>query len=903
MAYAAMISLKLTLQQILIHPYIFLRHREKKHIESFHERLEFLQRFLEEHPSHASDENETFLGRRIRDAAYEAEDSMDLHLDHLCNSEEMIWQMEIEPVMKQVDSLVGEVTQIEGQMAGLEIKGRRIKTCKEPPNALCEDSSSSKKNLMVGFDEYLMQIKDQLTGQSSALEVISIVGMGGIGKSTLAMHAYNDPYVLHQFDIRAWVTISQSYSIRDIMSSILDSMNKSSKGDQLGLDVYQNLKGRRYLMVIDDIWDTSAWDDLKMMFPDDETGSRIVLTTRIADVAAYASPSGTLHQIGLLNNDHSWELLCAKVFGDDTCPLNLQEIGKTIAQNCGGLPLSIVVIGGLLSKLEMTQEVWQSVAENVTSFVFSSDDRCSAILRLSYNYLPQYLKACFLYIGIFPKNQELSVSKLTMMWVAEGFLGQAHGRSLEELAERCVDDLLDRSLILKSRKNSEGKIKAFRIHDLLLDFCIEEAKHEKFLQIIGSPAYLFSTTPASERRVSIHKEFRRCRFNIDSMLSTSYVRSLVSLGQWPPSPDLFLRFKLLKVLHATDVVFSQFPCQVMELLNLRYIALACNGDIPASITKLWNLQTLIMVPDINLCGENYLPVEIWIMSHLRYVRCYGANFLDPTAARFDIYRKCVVLEDLQTLSGLWNFKFTEEMLQRIPNIKNIDISYDRRCLMEKEWSYYQLENLGNLHQLKALKIRVVPDPSCSVKSMFTVHFPASLKTLTLGGVRIPWQELAIIGSLPNLEVLKLKDNACVGTEWEPNEDEFCQLKVLVLEGLELKHWIAESDHFPSLQRLIIRWCYCLVEIPSGFGESMTLTTIGLDECDDSVWDSAHEIREIQLSYGNDDFQVINVYSAERHSKRMFFEAFRIMKDAADDSESSQTDEDEDEDEDEDGTIP
>ncbi|XP_075480811.1 late blight resistance protein R1-A-like [Primulina tabacum] len=377
------------------------------------------------------------------------------------------------------------------------------------------------------------------------------------------------------------------------------------------------------------------------------------------------------------------------------------------------------------------------------------------------------------------------------------------------------------------------------------------------------------------------------------MLSTSYVRSLVSLGQWPTSPDLFLRFKLLKVLHATEVVFSQFPCQVVELLNLRYIALACNGDIHASITKLWNLQTLIMVPDINLCGENYLPVEIWIMSHLRYVRCYGANFLDPTAAKFDIYRKCVVLEDLQTLSGLWNFKFTEEMLQRIPNIKNIDISYDCRCLMEKEWSYYQLENLGNLHQLKALKIRVVPDPSCSVKSMFTVHFPASLKALTLGGVRIPWQELAIIGSLPNLEVLKLKDNACVGTEWEPNEDEFCQLKVLVLEGLELEHWRAESDHFPSLQRLIIRWCYCLVDIPSGLGESMTLTTIGLDECDDSVWDSANEIREIQLSYGNDDFQVINVYSAERHSKRMFFEDFRIMKDAADDSESSQTDEDDD----------
>ncbi|XP_073123682.1 putative late blight resistance protein homolog R1A-10 isoform X2 [Henckelia pumila] len=827
---------------------------------------------------------------------------MDLHLNNLCNSEEMIWQMEIEPMMKQVDSIVGEVAAEINEQMGLEnikqirlsSKEKEIKTREEPPNALRKDSWSSTKNLMVGFDEYLMQIVDQLTGDSSALEFISIVGMGGIGKSTLATHAYNDPYVVHHFDIRAWVTVSQSYNIRDIMSRILDSMNKSPKGNQLGLDVYQNLKGRRYLIVIDDIWDIKAWDDLKRMFPDDQTGSRIMLTTRIADVAAYASPSGALHQISLLNNDRSWELLRAKVFGDEPCPLDLQEIGKTIAQNCGGLPLSVLVIGGFLSKLEMTQEVWRSVAENVTSFVFSSDDRCSAMLRLSYNYLPQYLKACFLYTGIFPRNHEISVSKLTMMWVAEGFLGQAHGRSLEESAERCVEDLLDRSLILKSQNNSEGKIKAFKIHDVLFDFCIEEAKHEKFLKIIGSPAHLLSTSTVSERRLSIRVDvlFEHSRFNIDSMSTTSCVRSLVSLGRWPPSSDLFLRFKLLRVLHATEVAFSQFPCQVMELLNLRYMALCCNGDIPASITKLWNLQTLIMVPDFDLLGENYLPVEIWVMSHLRYVRCYGANFLDPTAAKFDIYRKHVVLEDLHTLSGLWNFEFTEEMLQRIPNIKNIDVFYDSRCLVENEWSYYQLENLGNLHQLKALKIFVIPDPSCSVNSKFTVHFPASLKTLTLGGVRIPWHELTIIGSLPHLEVLKLKDNACVGTEWEPNEVEFCQLKVLVLESLELEHWRAESDHFPSLQRLIIRWCYSLVEIPSGLGESMTLTTIGLDECEDSVWDSANEIKETQLSYGNDDFQVTNVYSAERHSKRMFFQAFRIMKDAPDDSESSQTDEDE-----------
>ncbi|XP_073119065.1 putative late blight resistance protein homolog R1A-10 isoform X2 [Henckelia pumila] len=824
--------------------------------------------FLEEHPSHASNEKVTFLERRIRDAAYEAEDTMDLHLSNLC-TEEMIWQMEIEPMMKQVDSLIGEVTEIKEHME-LEIKTVKcslkeaeIKTCEEPPNALREDSSSSTKNLMVGFGEYLMHIKDQLIGQSSALEVISIVGMGGIGKTTLATHAYHDPYVVHQFDVHIWVTVSQSYSIRDIMSSMLASMNILPKSAQLGLDVYQNLKGRRYLIIIDDIWDIRVFDELKRMFPDDETGSRIMLTTRIANVAAYASPSGTLHQISLLSIVHSWELLCAKVFGDEPCPSNLQEIGKTVAKNCQGLPLSIVVIGGLLSKVLKTPMVWQSVADNVTSLMFSGDDQCSEILRLSYNYLPRYLKACFLYMAIFPKGHEIRVSKLVKMWVAEGFLRQVHGQVAEEVAERCVEELLDRSLILRS-KNSEGKIRAFRIHDLLLDFCVKEAKHEKFLQITESPTDLFPTILASERRISILRveKLVHSPFHFDSISSTnSYVRTFVSVDQSYIYFNLFLRFKLLKVLDASQVWFGYFPPQVLELVNLRYMALLCDGDIPASITKLWNLQTLII---FRSCYQKIsdLPAEIWIMTHLRHVRCEGTQLLCPTAAKFDFVKKHIFLENLQTLSGLWNLEFSKEMLRSIPNIKKISVLYDLSSLIGNEWSDYQLENLGNLNQLEALKICVIPELTRYVnlkyRSKFRFQFPRSLKTLTLGGVKIAWHDLAIVGSLPNLEVLKLKDLACVGTEWEPNENEFRELKVLVLEELDLKHWKADSNHFPSLQRLIIRWCHELVEIPSGMGESATLTTIGLCMCKASVLASANEILEKQLSYGNDDFRVINV---------------------------------------------
>ncbi|XP_073119061.1 putative late blight resistance protein homolog R1A-3 [Henckelia pumila] len=899
MAYAAVISLKQTLQQILLRPYRYSIPCDKKHIESFHEKLEFLQHFLEEYPSHKTNEKVTSLERRIRDAAYEAQDFMDLQLKNiLSDSKNLIPSVLIKAgknvmnhidahlfvkLIKKVDSIIGEAMEIKEQM---EIdRGRQGSILEEELKISESDYKGSSQvvssNIMVGFDEYLMKIVDQLTGDSSALEVISIVGMGGIGKSTLATHAYNDPYVVHHFDVRAWVTVSQSYSVRDILLGMLDSMNLLTKemyresDDKLAVHVYQKLKGRRYMITIDDIWDTDAWDCLKMMFPDDEIGSRIMLTTRIADVAAYASPSGTPHQISVLSDDQSWKLLCAKVFGDEHCPLNLQEIGKAIAKDCGGLPLSIVVIGGLLSKTEKRQTAWELIAENVTSLVFSSDDRCSDILRLSYNYLPQYLKACFLYVGVFPKNYEIRVSKIIKLWIAEGFLRQAHGQSPEEVAEKCVENLFDRNLILMSKKSYEGKINTFRIHDILLDFCIKEAEDEKFLQITQHPTNVLLTTSASVRRISVHRmvELKHDRYHYRSLPSTSYVRSLVFLKKSSLSANLFSRFKRLRVLDATEVGFLEFPLQVLELVNLRYMALLCDGDIPASIRKLWNLQTLIISGYSLRSDKNNLPLEIWTMVHLRHVWFDRVHLFDY----FDHYMTYLVLENLQTLSGLWNLRFTMDMLRRFPNIKKIDVSYSGLDLQEENgWSSYQIENVGYLHHLKALKISKTGPRENLMPP--TLQFPPSLRTLTLVGVGIPWKDMAIIGSLPNLEVLKLKDDACHGTEWEPNEDEFLELKVLVLERLELKHWRADSSHFPSLQHLIIRWCDDLVEIPFGMGESPTLNTIELCKCNASVLASAIEILEKQRDYGNDGFQVIDGdINLQQYSKRGIIRAHQAIR--------------------------
>ncbi|KAL8538146.1 hypothetical protein ACS0TY_000198 [Phlomoides rotata] len=202
-------------------------------------------------------------------------------------------------------------------------------------------------------DAIINDVLDKLTGQRSGLQIIPIVGMGGIGKTTFARNIYAKPLIDQYFDIRAWVTISQEFSrgkflqvlCQEVKGSIIDLSQMSE--DEIGLSLYQHLWGRRYLIVMDDIWSVEAWDKVESFFPKENNGSRIVITTRLSNLAIQLSGSHDFH-MQFLDEDKSWHLLCEIVFGKPDCPIELEYIGKKIATKCKGLPLSIVVIGGIL---------------------------------------------------------------------------------------------------------------------------------------------------------------------------------------------------------------------------------------------------------------------------------------------------------------------------------------------------------------------------------------------------------------------------------------------------------------------------------------------------------------------------------------------------------------------------
>ncbi|KAL7258062.1 hypothetical protein ACSBR1_004225 [Camellia fascicularis] len=217
--------------------------------------------------------------------------------------------------------------------------------------------------------------------------------------------------------------------------------------EELGEKLYKQLKGKRYLIVIDDLWHIGAWVDLKMYFPNDNNGSRVMFTSCLKEVAMHASPECHPHCLRFLTEEESWELLEWKVFQNESCPLELIKIRKQIMKKCEGLPLAIVVIAGLLARNMKTQESWKQVAQSVSSYIVSDPNQYLDTLALSYNHLPHHLKPCFLYLGAFPQDQEIPVQKLICLWVVERFIQKIGQRSSEEVAEDYLMDLIQRSLL------------------------------------------------------------------------------------------------------------------------------------------------------------------------------------------------------------------------------------------------------------------------------------------------------------------------------------------------------------------------------------------------------------------------------------------------------------------------
>ncbi|KAL8224282.1 hypothetical protein R6Q57_019757 [Mikania cordata] len=362
-----------------------------------------------------------------------------------------------------------------------------IVICEQLCNIRC-GSNVEEEEAVVGFDNELEILLDQLTRTSiKQFQIISITGMAGLGKTTLARTLYNHELVKYMFDFQAWTSISQVYHAKDLLLGILicfinvptDDLYKMSE-HELGEKLYRKLKGHKYLVVFDDIWDFRVWDNLKMYFPDDKTGSRVVFTSRDIDVSLRVKSARPAHVLRLRTELESWNIFLKKIFRMGLCPHELKELGQVINKKCEGLPLAIIIAAGLL-KNNLSITWWEQIAASLRSFMVSDPRQYIDSLTLSYNHLPPHLRQCFLFFGSFPEDYEVPVTKLIWLWIAQGFIHETGSRMLEDVAGDFLVDLIRRSLLMTPRIKADGQVKTCRIHDLLHDFCLRKAKEENCL--------------------------------------------------------------------------------------------------------------------------------------------------------------------------------------------------------------------------------------------------------------------------------------------------------------------------------------------------------------------------------------------------------------------------------------
>ncbi|CAI9087468.1 OLC1v1021543C1 [Oldenlandia corymbosa var. corymbosa] len=720
---------------------------------------------------------------------------------------------------------------------------------------------------MVGFNKEKDAIINRLTTGTTQLEVVSITGMPGIGKTTLAQNVFNSPIIEGHFHTRKWCRVSlpfrKSHLFLDLLlsfSEVKDDIREMSD-DDICLQLHLYLRSRRYLIVLDDVRSSAAWDDLKSSFPDGSFGSRILMTSCIYNVVQ--NP----HLLQGLSSDESWELLQMLIFGNEGCPPELAEVGQQIAGKCRGLPHAIVSVAKLLIKKPKAQ--WEKVAESASLQIVNAKRReYMKIFERSYEHLPDHLKQCFLYFGMCPKDENVSVQRLLWQWIAEGFIPEMKPKSLEDLAEEYLMDLIQRSLVILAKQRSDGEEKTCRVHDQILDFCLLKAKEEKILQLMPTEPYYDSNFINSGHRVSICGDSEPF---IASRPSGPYLRSLrffdtseMYAGCDSDVSFIFENFNSLKVLDLESInIGNSLQDGINIPIHLKYLGVGGDMDsLPPSLSKLQDLETLVVK---GLMNKFVLPDNIWCLTKLRHVRVSNHCIFTLQSDRSGSDSKLDSLVSLSIPYFTWGEE-TNKTIERFPSLRKFKCVFLQPKVgsMNVGW----LPDLGSLHQLDKLEVRYHGRPLKS--GVFNLpgrppqsglfNLPQCLKKLTLSNFQLPWDQASAIGSLPNLEVLKLISKAFAGLRWDVRAEEFVKLKYLKLESLDIVHWDVSlvDDPLPRLEQLVLRNCKQLQEVPSSFAEIFTLQRIEVHQCGVSVEESVSQIAEKQMNFGNE--VLISVFS-------------------------------------------
>ncbi|MED6167970.1 hypothetical protein PIB30_007639 [Stylosanthes scabra] len=772
---------------------------------------------------------------------------------------------EIGVVINKLESLVEEKN-------GLGLKEEPVKDLEDLSWRI--QSSLVESSDIIGRDNDREAIIELLLDDTcdAKMSVIPIVGMGGVGKTTLAQLVYNDARVEENFDTRAWVCVSEQFDIVKITKTLIKAAGGSScEEDDLNSlqnELKRKLMGKKFLIILDDLWidnsNSRQWKTLQKPFQYGKKGSKVLVTTRNHSAADVVRTIKAYH-LNLLSEKDSWSLFAKRVSLSPESKeySTLESVGRELVKKCKGLPLAIESLGALL-RIDYDEREWDSILNSELWQVFEDqNDEIIPALSMSYHYLPSNLKRCFVYCSLFPKDCLFDKDELVLLWMAEELLQPKGKKDLEEIGCEYFNQLIARSFFQSSSTYNS----CYVIHDLMHDLATTHAgefyfraeKHEQDVKISNKTRHLLHNATGS---FPFSQLVASCGGVKDARTFLE-----INLGRKDPfnmenASHIFLsQLKLLRVLSFNNFPLESLPDSIGNLIHLRYLNLSDTWieTLPEELCSLYNLQTL----KLNNCQHlKKLPINMQNLENLRHLDIERAG-IEEMPKGMSKLKELHFLSDyvvgrqadngIKELGALTNIHESLRICQ-LENITDGAQALEARIADKKHitglyftWSY----NPGNIDDSQDILNNLRPHTNLrklSINEYKGQTFPnwlghSSYKNMTklyLYGCT-NCLELPSLGQLPSLKCLRLSNFyrlQCVGAKFYKEDGSssggaaFPVLETLSFYGMDCwEEWLSvssELDAFPLLRELSLTNCHALRgDLPS---QLPALQSLCIDHC-------------------------------------------------------------------------
>ncbi|KAJ4782068.1 Disease resistance protein (CC-NBS-LRR) [Rhynchospora pubera] len=718
-----------------------------------------------------------------------------------------------------------------------------------------------------------------LTKEEMGVKVFGVVGMPGIGKSTLAKKVFNDPKIVDEFHKKFWVCVSKNLEGVEVLKCIIRAAGGNhgvaEQRSELVPMLQQLVQGKKFLLVLDDVWRESqnVWDNLlRDAMIGGAHGSRVLVTTRHGDVARFMGAAAS-HHVEKLSDEDAWSLLIKQVSINQIESEILEDIGLQLVKRCDGLPLAVKAIGGVLRTRDKNEVEWQKVLK---SDLWSAVDLPSGFHRtfyLSYADLPSDLKQCFIFCSLYPKDFEYEKSDLIYLWFTEGLLCDTGDSSFWELGKRCYNQLISRNLLEVSSRHYGDYY--CTMPDMWRSFAEFLGKGENFImrkaEFSHSSKYSLKLRRLSVETTIVDPDFLK----IENPLRTLVIRNN-PMGD--VLSDMLLSFPYLRMLDLYKSNINSLPDSFCDLVHLRYLNLEGSKlqNLPNSIG---NLRKLVYLNLKNCEQLSHVPSSICDLLDLRFLSLYRSKVeVFPMGLRklkklvefhgftpYDNSNGFSSLEDLGTLDQILELslcgleKAMDVTLAKKANLKDkvhlkhLQLRYSLTALPTIEERKAAEDVLNELRPPPTLEFLMI-DTFCGFQLpwLHVRTYLSELKNLKFLELHkcVCFSRLPCLGQLPNLDFLIVRLSGSIkriGREifLDDSEDhtEFSQSSILPfpqLIRLEFSsmtgwvEWLWEEDQpaMPKLEKLIIDECRKLPSLPTGLSYHATsLKRLEINKCE------------------------------------------------------------------------